>query len=109
MTADPVGAMSDTRRRISLLLVEDDADQRFLIERRLQEMDIDVRLAATGLEALASLEGIDLVLLDYRLPDMTGLETLQAIRKANGPSVVMVTGMGSESVAVEAMRTGAID
>lgn len=101
--------MSQTRRRLSLLVVEDDADQRYLIEHRLQEMDIDVRLAATGLEALASLDGIDLVLLDYRLPDMTGLETLQAIREAQGPSVMMVTGMGSESVAVEAMRNGAID
>ena len=102
--------MSDTRRRISLLVVEDDADQRFLIERRLQEVDdVDVKLAASGGEALASLEGVDLVLLDYRLPDMSGLETLQAIRAANGPSVMMVTGMGSESVAVDAMRSGAID
>jgi signal transduction histidine kinase len=101
--------MSETHSRISLLVVEDDADQRFLIERRLQEMDVEVRLAASGKEALASLQGIDLVLLDYRLPDMSGMETLQAIREADGPSVMMVTGMGSESVAVEAMRSGAID
>jgi signal transduction histidine kinase len=101
--------MSETHPRISLLVVEDDADQRFLIERRLQEMDVEIRLVATGKEALASLQGIDLVLLDYRLPDMTGMETLQAIREADGPSVMMVTGMGSESVAVEAMRSGAID
>lgn len=103
-------AMSETRRRICVLVVEDDADQRFLIEHRLQDVDdVEVTLAASGGEALASLEGIDLVLLDYRLPDMTGLETLQAIRAANGPSVMMVTAMGSESVAVEAMRSGAID
>ena len=110
MTSDhPEGQMSATRPRISLLVVEDDADQRFLIERRLQDMDVEVRLAASGEEALASLEGVDLVLLDYRLPDMTGLETLEAIRRVNGPSVMMVTGMGSESVAVDAMRSGAID
>lgn len=96
-------------RRIRLLVVEDDADQRFLIERRLSDMDVDVEMAASGEEALTKLDDIDLVLLDYRLPDMSGLDTLRAIREASGPSVVMVTGMGSESVAVEAMRAGAID
>lgn len=96
-------------RRIRLLVVEDDADQRFLIERRLGDMDVDVTMAASGEEALEQLSDIDLVLLDYRLPDMSGLETLREIKKLGGPSVVMVTGMGSESVAVEAMRSGAID
>lgn len=96
-------------RRIRLLVVEDDADQRFLIERRLSEMDVDVKMAASGEEALESLNDVDLVLLDYRLPDMSGLDTLRAIREVDGPSVVMVTGMGSESVVVEAMRAGAID
>lgn len=110
MTPDAPGrGTSVTHPRISLLVVEDDADQRFLIERRLQDMDVDVRMAATGEEALGSLNGVDIVLLDYRLPDMTGLEALEAIRRADGPSVMMVTGMGSESVAVEAMRSGAID
>lgn len=100
----------EDRRHVRVLVVEDDADQRFLIERRLEDSDADVRMAATGKEALESLDGVDLVLLDYRLPDMTGLETLRAIRgRDSAPSVVMVTGMGSESVAVEAMRSGAID
>lgn len=77
--------------------------------RRLREAGIRVRTAATGREALASLDDIDIVLLDYRLPDMTGIETLAAIRKIGGPSVLMVTGMGSETTVVEAMRAGAID
>ena len=97
------------RRRISLLLVEDNPDHGHLIERRLQDAGASVKRASTGQEALESLEGVDLVLLDYRLPDMTGLETLEAIHDEGGPSVVMVTGMGSEEIAVEAMRAGAID
>jgi signal transduction histidine kinase/FixJ family two-component response regulator len=109
MTVEAHEPMTPTHGRITLLVVEDDADQRFLVERRLEDMDVEVRLATTGIEALASLEGVDLVLLDYRLPDMSGLEILRAIRASEGPSVVMVTGMGSASVAVEAMRAGAID
>lgn len=97
------------RRSISVLLVEDNPDHTHLIERRLRDGGVDVRRASSGREALSSLEGIDLVLLDYRLPDMSGLETLQEIRRVDGPSVVMVTGMGSEEIAVEAMRAGAID
>ena len=97
------------RRRISVLLVEDNPDHVHLIERRLRDGGLDVHRASSGQEALDSLDGIDLVLLDYRLPDMSGLETLQKIRGRGGPSVVMVTGMGSEEVAVEAMRAGAID
>jgi signal transduction histidine kinase len=97
------------RRRISVLLVEDNPDHVHLIERRLRDGGLDVHRASSGREALASLDGIDLVLLDYRLPDMSGLETLEEIKRQGGPSVVMVTGMGSEEVAVEAMRAGAID
>lgn len=105
-----LGSLPEDRRRVRVLVVEDDADQRFLIERRLEEVDAEIKMAASGREALESLADVDLVLLDYRLPDMTGLETLRAISQSDpAPSVVMVTGMGSESVAVEAMRSGAID
>lgn len=94
---------------ISVLIVDDNEDHRLLMGRRLREAGMRVRTAATGGEALTSLDGIDIVLLDYRLPDMTGVETLAGIRTATGPSVVMVTGMGSETTVVEAMRAGAID
>src|SRR5258706_1298433 len=95
--------------RVSVLVVEDNEDHRHLIDRRLREAGHDVRLAADGAEALTKLDGVDLVLLDYRLPGLSGIDTLERIRSNGGPSVVMVTGMGSESIAVEAMRAGAID
>lgn len=102
--------MSTTRPRISVLLVEDSPDQQRLMQRALSDSGIAVRTVGTGAEALEAIDGADLVLLDYRLPGMSGLETLRAIRKhASAPSVVMVTGMGSEDVAVEAMRSGATD
>ena len=94
---------------ISVLIVDDNEDHRLLMGRRLREAGIRVRTATTGREAVTSLDGIDIVLLDYRLPDMTGIETLSEIRAAGGPSVVMVTGMGSETTVVESMRAGAID
>jgi signal transduction histidine kinase/FixJ family two-component response regulator len=92
-----------------VLVVDDDEDHRRLIARRLADAGHLVRTAGSGEEALGALDGVDLVLLDYRLPGSSGLETLQRIRERDGPSVVMVTGMGSESIAVEALRAGAID
>jgi len=97
------------RGRIRVLLVEDDVDHRLLLTRKLEESEVDVTAVGTAADALAVVDGFDLVLLDYRLPDMTGLETMDAIHRRGGPSVVMVTAMGSESVAVSAMRAGAID
>jgi PAS domain S-box-containing protein len=55
---------------------------------------------------------IDCVLLDFELPDVDGLELMEQMRNAEGqvlPPVVMVTGRGSETVAVEAIRKGAVD
>jgi signal transduction histidine kinase len=94
---------------IRVLVVDDDPDHRALARRRLVDAGIQVTVAASAAEALGGLAGVDLVLLDYRLPGMSGLDALAAIRESGGPSVVMLTGMGSESVAVEAMRAGAVD
>jgi len=93
----------------TVLIVDDSPDHRLLGRRRLVDAGWDVKVAATADEALDALDGVDLVLLDYRLPGMSGIDALREIRRRNGPSVVMVTGMGSEGVAVEAIRAGAID
>jgi len=93
---------------ICVLIVDDDPDHRYLAQRRLETTGIEVKMAANAEEALAALDGVDLVLLDHRLPGTTGLDLLPVI-VGRGPSVVMVTGMGSEDLAVEAMRRGAVD
>jgi CheY-like chemotaxis protein len=92
-----------------VLVVDDDKDQRFLLERALTRAGHEVRTAADGAEALDRLAGVDLVLLDYRLPDMSGIDVLRSLSRRTGPAVVMVTAEGNEDVAVEAMRVGAVD
>jgi signal transduction histidine kinase len=94
---------------ITVLVVDDNPDHLVLAERALKEAGFEARTAASGEEALISLDGVDLVLMDYGLPKMSGIEVLAAIRRLGGPPVVMVTGHGSEEVAVEALRGGAID
>lgn len=101
--------MTPTRSApLNVLIVDDDPDHRYLAKRRLESGGATVTSAANAEEALASLHEIDLVLLDHRLPGTSGLDVLPEIVE-RGPAVVMVTGMGSEGLAVEAMRRGAVD
>src|SRR5207237_7902897 len=93
---------------VSVLVVDAAPDHRCLAQRRLQVAGFEVRVARNSDEALAVADGGDLVLLDHRLPGTSGLDLLPVIAD-RGPSVVMVTGMGSEGLAVEAMRRGAVD
>ena len=100
--------------RIAVLLVEDDADQAELLTRTLRRQDspfivTTVRDGPACLDAM-TLGSYSIILLDYSLPRMTGLEVLTEIRKSGALTpVVMVTGQGDERVAVEAMRIGAAD
>lgn len=95
-----------------VLVVDDDADHRLLLCRRLVDAGYGVTTAEDGDEAFGKLDGVDLVLLDYKLPGADGLRVLGWIRErypSGGPSVIMVTGAGSEELVVEAMQAGAID
>ena len=98
-----------------ILLVEDNADHRELMSLTLMGHDAtwQVEEVASGGEALRCLaegEAYDLVFLDYSLPERDGLEVLEEIQRGEAPPpVVMVTGLGDEEVAVEAMKGGAYD
>ncbi len=108
--------MTKVALRHRLLIVEDDEVDRRRYIRLLHNQDIfdcEVLLAAEGTAGLALLrsEGPDCVLLDYSLPDMTGLEFLaEAAQEGELPcAVVLVTGHGNEMIAVEAMKRGVRD
>lgn len=100
--------------RLKILLIEDNVDQQLLIKRACEQSlpDYTVEVAKEGIVALAYLEKnvVDAVVLDYSLPTLTGLEVLAQIQqKYPGMPVIMVTGQGAESIAVEAMKLGAYD
>jgi two-component system, NtrC family, response regulator AtoC len=95
-----------------VLVVDDDAASRRLLEVRLRPLECDVATAGNGEQALIVIrkEVPDLVLLDLQMPKMGGIEVLRALRKdeINVP-VIVITAHGSIETAVEAMREGAYD
>ena len=93
----------------TVLVVDDESLIRWSIKERLSEAGFKVKEAETAAAALAmARDGVDLVLLDYRLPDADGLSVLKRIKETDPDTVVlMLTGHGSVGVAVEAMKQGA--
>ncbi|HJT00814.1 MAG TPA: sigma-54 dependent transcriptional regulator [Terriglobales bacterium] len=96
----------------AILIVEDEAKMRRLLELNLGEQGFTTHAVAdaeAGLKLLGQ-EKVDLVVTDFRLPGMNGLEFLQAIKRVNASlPVVMMTAYGSVESAVEAMKLGASD
>ncbi|EGU38875.1 LuxO repressor protein [Vibrio ichthyoenteri ATCC 700023] len=93
-------------------MVEDTASVAALYRSYLTPLGIDINIVGTGRDAIESLEfrTPDLILLDLRLPDMTGMDVLQAVKLQNPDvPVIFMTAHGSIDTAVEAMRLGAQD
>ncbi|UCD70987.1 MAG: response regulator [Syntrophobacterales bacterium] len=103
------------KRGVKVLLIEDDLSHAELIKRELKRAGSgskDVVHATSGERGLEVLKEkpFDLVLLDYSLPAMDGLDVLKTMREMDlDIPVVMITGHGSEKVAAQAMRLGAHD
>ncbi len=95
-----------------VLIVDDEEQMLLAMETVLQGLGHQVLKARDGREALQTLERVKpgLVISDMRMPEMTGLELLQAIhRKDPQLPVVMITAYGTITQAVEAMQHGAFD
>src|SRR5438067_11655491 len=95
-----------------ILIIDDEAPIRDSLKMTLEYEGYDVIGAATGQEglALAEREAPDLVLLDVKMPGMDGLEVLERLRNMNDTlPVLVISGHGTISTAVEAMKKGAFD
>ncbi len=99
-----------THKRI--LVVDDEESVRWALRKAMEHAGYRVDLAADGPTGLAAASdpGVELVLLDVRLPGQDGLELLREIRKRRPDlPVIMMTAYGTLQVAVEAMKLGAYD
>jgi DNA-binding NtrC family response regulator len=93
-----------------VLVVEDEDHLRRILELQLLDSGFAVEKASTAEEALPLVDRADLILTDFKLPGMTGLEMLQIIRRMDSPvPVIMMTAFGTVENAVEAMKSGASD
>jgi len=101
--------MNDVTR---ILVVDDERPIREGCHRVLTSKDYDVRTAENGQEALDILEreAIDLILLDLKMPVLSGEEVLQAVQQRHPDvPVIIITGHGTVDTAVECMKNGAYD
>jgi two-component system, NtrC family, response regulator AtoC len=95
-----------------ILVVDDEPSNRNILRQELIHKGYLVETANNGREALRKIESVgpDLLILDYMMPDLSGLEVLKELRKReNDTPVVMITAYGTMERAVEAMKEGAYD
>ncbi len=99
------------RRSLKVLIVEDDSAMVSMLRAILEnEGYSDITVVESGAEALGPAAFSDVVLLDNQLPDATGIDLLpRLLAQPDPPSIIMVTGEGSEELAAKAMRLGAED
>jgi len=96
----------------SILVVDDEPPQLELIGGFLKKQGFEVTLAESGEKALQIFrrESFDLVLTDQRMPNLSGLDLLKAVRAVNPETpVIVVTAYGSIETAVSAIKAGATD
>ncbi len=98
---------------MKILVVDDSATMRRIIENNLKTSGIeDVVQAGNGVEALANMAGVDLVLTDWNMPVMDGLSLVKEIRGnptfANVP-IIMITTEGAKEEVIEALKEGVND
>ncbi|MGH2562012.1 MAG: sigma-54-dependent transcriptional regulator [Thermomicrobiales bacterium] len=99
-----------------ILIADDDASIRGVLRDLLQDEGYDIAEAENGPQVLSALQNgakdrPDLVIMDVRMPEQTGLEVLRAARtdRAEQLPIIIMTAFGTSNVAIEAMQNGAYD
>lgn len=104
---------TDRAARMKVLIVDDDKSLADLLRQFLEELRFKVEIASSGEEAISIINdvgGIDIALVDFRLPGMDGLETIKEIAEFSPDTVTMViTGLPTLDSSIRAMRLGASD
>ncbi len=95
-----------------ILIADDEAKIRRVMTLLLEEAGYQVKTVENGAEAVDALVSFDphIVLLDYQMPVLSGIEALEKIKSLNSSqTVIMITAFGSVSLVVEAIKKGAYD
>jgi two-component system, sensor histidine kinase and response regulator len=101
-------------KKPSVLIIDDEPDNFDVIETLLNDQDYELHYAASGQDALTSLDTFDpdLILLDVMMPGIDGIEVCQQIKansKWQGIPIVMVTALNSKSDLADCLNAGADD
>jgi len=106
--------LSVLRRQRKVLIVDDESTGRSILTKIIQQVEDDIRVAAfdTPLEALKWLDDNhpDLIITDYRMPEMDGVEFIRQIQKKPGSQdipIMMITVVSEKSVRYDALEAGA--
>ena len=105
-SAMSMGAQPIAPELLNLLIVDDERAVREGCRQAGEALGFQTHVAehAEGAYRLLETHGIDVVLLDIKLPDISGLEVLRRLAgRPGGPTVIVLTALGSINLAVEAM------
>ena len=109
---DLLASSKENKKRIKLLLVDDEEGYVHVLGNRLKKRGIDVSKAYSGSQAIRILrkKDFDVAVLDLKMEDMDGIEVLKIFKKMDPElMVIMLTGHGSEDAASQGIAMGAFD